>query len=541
MRKQAQKMGSVLAVALLLFTYSPLVAAASGSIGIIPAYPQAGNTRSKGIFIHTLNGGDTAEDGVKVFNYTEEERTVVIGAVDSVAASDGSFSCKQNTEKRVAVGTWIKLDADKVVIPAKSNKTVNFTITVPKDAGPGEHDGCITAQDTQNFAPKTGQGVLLGFRNAIRLAVTVPGDIVKKLDYQRVDIKQVPSGDYSVSPVLKNAGNVSLDVKARVQLRGIFGEETDIKSADFPVISGATTGWAFSFKRPFWGGLYRAYTSVSYNANPNDGIGVNTADQKSIRKDTGYFVMMPAPLGLAVELGIPILLLFVLITFLHRKRRRRMIQKKWQRYTVKVGDTLIAIAADHAIKWKYLAKVNHVKAPYQLNEGMTLLVPLKGSLKKKRRRFGRAKWNVEAPAPTPTVAAAPPLAADIPATEPVGAENVAEPRPQTHPVSTPHETVAEQLQTTVRQYQASDWALPGANEPEDGLEGPDWREGASEEELRSIEALHDTSAVPQLNSSWSLDAEENEATPPVRKSPAKKRAATTKKSKTAARKKTKKT
>ncbi|MCA9327016.1 DUF916 domain-containing protein [Candidatus Saccharibacteria bacterium] len=312
MRKHLQKMGLALVVALLLSTHAQLVFAASGSIGIVPAYPQTGNQRSKGIFIHTLNGGDTAEDGVKIFNYTDEERTVVLGAVDSIAASDGSFSCKQNTEKRVAVGTWVQLSEEKVVIPAKSNVTVGFTITVPKDAGPGEHDGCITAQDTKNFAPKSGQGVLLGFRNAIRMAITVPGDLVKKLSYQRVDIQRTDSGNYTVSPVLKNEGNVSLDVTTRVQLRGMFGGKSEIKTANYPIIQEATTGWPFEFKRPFWGGIYRAYTSVSYNANPEDGLGVNTADQRKIRQDTGYFIMLPAPQAMTVELGIPLLLIFIL-------------------------------------------------------------------------------------------------------------------------------------------------------------------------------------------------------------------------------------
>ncbi|PID31172.1 hypothetical protein CSA80_04015 [Candidatus Saccharibacteria bacterium] len=375
MRKHVQKMGYVLTLTLLLSVCTPTLLAASGSIGIIPANPQSGNERSKGIFIHTLDGGDSVEDGVKIFNYTDEDRTVVLGAVDSIAASDGSFSCKQNTEERAAVGSWVKLSEDKVVVPAQSNKTVNFTVTVPKDAGPGEHGGCITAQDTRNFAPKSGRGVLLGFRNAIRLAITVPGELVKKLSYERVDIVRLENGNYTVSPVVKNEGNVSLDVTARVQLKSIFGGKSALKEANFPVIRDATTSWAFEFERPFWGGLYKAYTSVSYDADPNYGLGRVSADQKKKRQDTGYFIMMPDPLALLIELGVLVVLLLMFVISRHRKRQQRKVYKKWQKYTVADTDTVMSIAAEYGIGWKQLARANRIKAPYILKEGAELRVP----------------------------------------------------------------------------------------------------------------------------------------------------------------------
>jgi hypothetical protein len=54
---------------------------------------------------------------------------------------------------------------------------------------------------------------------------------------------------------------------------------------------------------------------------------------------------------------------------------------------------------------------------------------------------------------------------------------------------------------------------PAFPEPEDA-EFPDWREGASDEELRNLGVLTDSGAVPALSSSWNLEADEPESPKP---------------------------
>ncbi len=200
----------LLAIALVLMSGGVPVRAQSGSVGITPAYPSEDNPRSAAIFIHTIKPGESAKDGVMVINNTKETRTVNLGVVDSSASVDGSFSCKQNTEKQTKVGTWIKLAKSNVTLAAGTNEIVEFTITVPGAAGPGEHGGCITAQDTNSYGAKKGSGVLLGFRNGARVAITVPGKIVKELRIVRIDTKRLPNGDYTVSHRLQRIAEMCL-------------------------------------------------------------------------------------------------------------------------------------------------------------------------------------------------------------------------------------------------------------------------------------------------------------------------------------------
>lgn len=353
------------------------------SIGANPAYPKADNPRSANIFILELKPGETAKDGIRISNPTKITRTVNLGAVDTIAAVDGSFSCKQNTEKKTGVGSWIKLDKQQITLAAGQDEVVDFTVTAPLGSGPGEHGGCITFQDTKSYADtsnKSAAGIKLGFRGAVRMAVTVPGEIRKQLSIVRIDTKRNEDGSYMVSPVAKNTGNVSLDVQARAQIRSFFGQKSRVlDDAKYPIMPGASTGWPYRFERPYWGGFYKAYTSLSYNADPTAGIGEHVADQKRTSKISDYFFMIPAPGAIAIYSASILLPLIALFVWLHRRRKKSTIGKKWEKYVVRPGDSLTGLAAERGIKWKRLAKVNGIKPPYGLLIDQELLLPRQGT------------------------------------------------------------------------------------------------------------------------------------------------------------------
>lgn len=513
MKKRLQTLGPLLAVGILLFTHASVLAQA-GSIGIAPANPKVGNLRSRSIFIHTIKGGTTVDDGVRVFNYTKEPRTVKIDAVDSVAAVDGSFSCKQNSEKKTEAGAWIKLSKNEVVVQPGANETVTFTISVPKGTDPGEHGACITAQDTKNTGSKSEGGIALGFRNAIRVAITVEGKIIKQLALKKIEVKRNEKGNYTVSPVSQNTGNVSLDVTSRVQLRSIFGQETPVQKATYPVIVRSTTGWAFEFKRPFWGGIYKAQASIAYDSDTSSRIGDATSQERKVRAGTGYFIMVPTWQALAVEIAVPIVIIIGLMTIFRRRKLRRIAEKRLQKYTVAAGDTVMSIAEAYDVDWKQLAKINSIKPPFLIAYGQVLLLPQPKKRLRRKRSTHKGAWVVDSAVSSQTTAeqsAPTPVAPPAPSPSPVQRENAWQapitqtqppaPAPQRYPV--PQHT-----------------PNPAFPEPDDAA-FPDWREGASEEELRNLGVLTDSGAVPALSSSWDLEVDQPEPAKPKR-SPRKK-------------------
>lgn len=378
----------LLVVALLIMTPAGQ-ALDTGAIGANPAYPRADNERSEGIFIQTIQPGESAKDGVEVVNPGDTERTVLVGVVDSNPAVDGSFSCRQNSEKKTAVGKWVQLESAEIKVAAQSTKVVDFTITVPKGTNPGEHNGCITIQDTKNVGASSGSGVLLGFRSAIRLVVNVPGKITKQLDLVKVEVSNGSDGTVVVAPTIKNSGNVSLDVIGRAQIEPrLFGEKSKLQEATFPVLNEVTTSWRFEFKRPFWGGFYKARASLSYNANTADTLGESsTNERKKLSIDTPYTFIIPAPKAIAIYIAVVLLFVLAPIGWLYRKRLQKTQKARTAEYVVQRGDTLASIAETHQVNWKQLAKQNNLKAPYILTPGQGLGIAAQKPKKIKKVRF----------------------------------------------------------------------------------------------------------------------------------------------------------
>ncbi|MBU4455005.1 DUF916 domain-containing protein, partial [Patescibacteria group bacterium] len=117
-----------------------------GGFGGRPAYPRADNSRTESIFIHTLKPGDIQEEGVLTVNNSAERKTMLVYAVDSTPSTGGAFACEQLAEVKDDVGAWITLAKSEVALDPGTNELVPFTITVPKNAGVGEHNGCIIIQ-----------------------------------------------------------------------------------------------------------------------------------------------------------------------------------------------------------------------------------------------------------------------------------------------------------------------------------------------------------------------------------------------------------
>lgn len=349
-----------------------------GGVGGKPANPQASNPRTQSIFVYELKASQSTNDGVKVFNNTDSTRTITIGAVDSVLSSGGAFACAQAADQQTGVGSWITLSATTITLPAGVSRVVPFTIAVPNNADVGEHDGCITIQDasaTTNVNNKS--GVVLGFRSAMRVVVTIPGKIIKKLTLKSVTVQKTPDGNYLVMPEATNDGNVSLDTTVSATLEPIFAVSGGKAGGTYPVLPHSTASWNLEIKHPFWGGWYHAHTVVSYNSKPTALPGEEQGAQKSEALNSAVFFAAPALGAVLIELLILLAVGVPVWRYVLKRRDISQIRKHWQEYVVQDKDTVISVAKEHHISWKKLVRVNSLKAPYTLEKGKKLRVPPK--------------------------------------------------------------------------------------------------------------------------------------------------------------------
>lgn len=358
------------------------VFAQTSGIGGKPANPDASNARTKTIFVKKIAPGASVSDAVAVTNSGSEAKTVMVYATDSVPSSGGAFACAQAVEMPKQAGKWIALSQTAVSIPAGATVTVPFSITVPQEAEPGESNGCIVLQEKKEATVEG--GISLNFRTAIRVAILVDGDIRKEVSTVGVDVSSKGS-NVTVSPVVKNTGNVSVDVAVTGQLKTLFGTVIREHSDTFPLLRDQVTSWNIELPKPFWGGFVLATYALSYDKSSNY-IGTTNSDT-DITKVEGpsrmYFVP-PSLLALCVELFVAILVIGMLVRFVIVRSHRRSVTHDWKDYKVKSGEQLQKIATRYGISWRLLARSNGLKAPYNLTAGQSIKVPHRQKTKKKQ-------------------------------------------------------------------------------------------------------------------------------------------------------------
>ncbi len=367
--------GAALLVSALLLA-SPVFAAEYGGIGGRPANPRPENPRTESIFVLELDPGEQAEDGVRVINNTDETKTLMVFAADALVSSGGAFGCRQQSEPKEDVGSWITLAKSEVTLAPLTNEVVNFTIKAPATAGVGEHNGCILIQERTDAVESGSNGVMLSFRTGLRVAVLVPGEVIRKLEIDSFETKAKPDGGRTATAKVRNAGNVSIDADVTVEAASVFGPLLATVGGQYPILRGETSELNFDLPRPFWGGWYRTSMHVAYDAAPGASIGIESGQPlTTLEGPTTLFFAWPAPAAGAVELVVLLVLLAVVARLVRARRLASTIRRTWKARTVAQGEDINTIAKSAGIDWQTLAKANGLKPPYTLKPGDSLKVP----------------------------------------------------------------------------------------------------------------------------------------------------------------------
>lgn len=343
-----------------------------GGIGGRPAHPIPGNQRSRSIFVHTLGAGEQTDEAIEVINNSPETKRVLVYGVDSQVSSGGAFACAQAADKPLSVGSWLTLAQKELTLAPGSKQTVAFTIAVPKSATPGEHNGCVVIQDTKQRAAPDSSGIVLSLRSAIRVAVRMPGDIQKGLIFAGLGLEQKGEAKLLLSSALKNNGNVSLDTQLDLRLTYLFGWAAAKVGGNFPVLAGSEGRYNFETNRPFWGGWYKLTVTAHYNDNPalSLGEGASTATLSHSK----WVFITPDPLAAIIQVIVVVCLIGGITWLLCRRAVHKKAMRTAQNHTVKAHEDLHVIAKTYGMPWKRLARINKLKAPYQLKTGQRLTV-----------------------------------------------------------------------------------------------------------------------------------------------------------------------
>lgn len=245
------------AVVLCLIAATPAWAQAP-KLGIKPV----GQTGS--FFDLTMAPGERRDLAVELTNHGEATVTARTYRADVYTIINGGFGARLRPDPDTGPTLWVDYPEDVLQLAAGTTVKRTFSLTVPRDAKPGEH---IAGLVIENESPVRGSGSVAVdqvVRQAIAVVVTVPGPPRPALEIK--EAKHALAGGASVVAVeVANTGNVRLRPAGEVVVTDSAGREisrTKVNMESF--YAGTTTSVEASQQRLLEPGRYSVRVALDY-------------------------------------------------------------------------------------------------------------------------------------------------------------------------------------------------------------------------------------------------------------------------------------
>ncbi|MHB8499142.1 MAG: hypothetical protein ACYDES_14400 [Acidimicrobiales bacterium] len=241
---------SAAAVALPTFSFSPV--------------SQPGAIAPRGDFRYDLRAGQTINDSVVLTNETSQLQDFQIWPTDGYNTTvGGAFALRPLGYPMTGVGTWIDTHLGTGVygLPGNSSVTINFSLTVPANATPGDHAGGIEALNVTPVPQPTGGPAHFIIHRGIATAVfvRVAGPVRPSAAVSNISVvSSVPALGFgnrqaTIKFQVENTGNTLLAGEAVVTVTDLFGRT--VKTFRPISIQAFVPGGRFTAIEPVWHNL----------------------------------------------------------------------------------------------------------------------------------------------------------------------------------------------------------------------------------------------------------------------------------------------
>ncbi len=322
-----------------------------------------------------LEPGQTQEASVEVENLDKNQLYLNFYSADATQSNQGTFALTSIKAPQQHIGTWVNFTTPKQTIDPKEKRQIPFTIKVPENITPGTYGGGIAAETTTAGNNSQNGAVKVNARMFIKLFIKVPGE--KKHEFEWSDFSYVPA-TVNTKPQFtlkyKNLGNTVIIASQKIEIANMLnGEMKIVELPDVTLLQGKEQKLFSNWENAPTFGNYKITATVTYseydittNKKINDQI---------LTKEIPLNMFNPNAVNWQVVIGISILLLLIIGYLLMKKILFTRTLKNSNSYLVQEKDTLLSIAEAKNIHWKKIAKVNKLKAPYNLHPGEKILIP----------------------------------------------------------------------------------------------------------------------------------------------------------------------
>lgn len=174
----------------------------------------------------TINPGEQTTEHLALRNLGSRNTTFTLTAADGYFTTTGRFNMLPADRASTDAGTWISV-ATKVSVAAHTTAIVPFTITVPKNATPGDHAAGIAASVLSTGTVQEGSRVGVESRVGFRVMTRVTGELKPELNV--VDVEA--SYDMSWNPFAPGSATLKYGAVNSGNTRFTFTDSVDGSTA----------------------------------------------------------------------------------------------------------------------------------------------------------------------------------------------------------------------------------------------------------------------------------------------------------------------
>lgn len=204
---------------------SPLV------FGIKPSGASARTPAGSSYFTYTLAPGAGVEDMLTISNSGAEQVILKLYAADGITSINGSTAFAGAEDIRSNTRSWLNATVSDILVPPGEDVTVAFQVTVPPDAGAGDHVAGWVVEAPPRPGSAGGVGANIVERAGVAVVVSVPGDTSQQLVLGGICLNQETGSNYFEVPV-RNEGNVLTSASGSLRLTQERGEEVFSRPAE---------------------------------------------------------------------------------------------------------------------------------------------------------------------------------------------------------------------------------------------------------------------------------------------------------------------
>lgn len=266
--------------------------------------------------------GDTVVEKLRVRNDSATALNYAVDVEDFTAKDDeGGVDLldedSQTETSSFRLARWVTVEPSRFTIAAGSERILDVTVRIPKDAEPGGHFASVLVRNAGTQEPGS---AAVDTRVGSLMFLRVAGAITEKasVDYFKAEESFSQFGPVILALRSKNEGNVHLAPKGTIVITNMFGQ----KVAELPLATANVLPGSARIARTTWDqknlfGRYTATLVAEYGQNSGaDG------QPNKLSATTSFFVM---PLYVVWTALAILVILFLLIT--QRKKVRKFLNK----------------------------------------------------------------------------------------------------------------------------------------------------------------------------------------------------------------------